>query len=143
MATGHGLGWRLPSCHGPHIWEAQVPAPLRLHLASFFLSACWAAQWDPGSHPPLISQCHGRSLHLQTWFPVLRTSRCCFLEEALVVLGGMARWSRQKGDGGGWGVPSQGSSWWPRTAVEALQAADHTLETETGLPSHLLPEPAV
>lgn len=99
MAIGHGLGWRLPSCHGPHIWEAQGPAPLRPHLAGFFLQACWAAQWDPGSHPPLISQCHCRSLHLQTWFSVLRTSHCCFLEEALVVLGGMARWARQKGDG--------------------------------------------
>lgn len=43
MATGYGLGWRLPSCHGPHIWEAQGPAPLRPHLASFFLQACWAA----------------------------------------------------------------------------------------------------
>lgn len=60
-----------------------------------------------------------------------------------MVLGGMARWTRQKGDGGGWGVPSQGSSWWPRTTAEALRAADHTLETETGLPRHLLPEPAV
>lgn len=94
------IGWRIPSCHGPHIWEAQGPAPLRPHLASFFLQACWAAQWDPGSHPPIISQCHCRHLHLKTRFPVLRTSRC-FLEEALVVLGGTARWARQKGDGGG------------------------------------------
>lgn len=58
---------------------------------------------------PIIPQCCCLSLHLSTWFSVLRTSHCGFLEECLGVTGRNAQVS-QAGDGGGWEVPSQAAA---------------------------------